>query len=81
MSFKQDWDVAEIYRQLRSIASQIRSPYNDGFTSSCCKQDLYRVKCFIEDLYADLPKFSDESKWEQERMIELLKRKESSKKQ
>ena len=80
MSFKQDWDVAEIFRQLRSIASQVRSPYNDGFTSSCCKHDLYRVKCFIEDLYTDLPKFSDESKWEQERMLELLKRKESNRK-
>ena len=78
MSFKQDWDVAEIYRQLRSIASQIRSPYNDGFTSSCCKQDLYRVKCFIEDLYADLPKFNDEDRWEQDRMIEVLKRNENN---
>ena len=78
MSFKQDWNVADIYQQLRSIASQVRSPYNDGFTSSCCKQDLYRVKCFIEDLYADLPKFTGEDKWEQDRMIEVLKRNENN---
>ena len=78
MSIKQDWDVADIYQQLRSIASQVRSPYNDGFTSSYCKQDLYRVKCFIEDLYADLPKFTGEDKWEQDRMIEVLKRNENN---
>lgn len=52
---------------------EIASPYNDGWTASACKRDLYLLKCWIEDQYQKLPKFSGEEKWEQERIIEKLK--------
>lgn len=56
----------------RCIA-EIKSPYNDGWTSSYCKHDLYRFKCWLNDLYQTLPYFQGEEEWEKERTFELLK--------
>jgi hypothetical protein len=62
----------------RNVISQslieISSPYNDGFTASYCKKDLYLLKCWLEDQYNQLPKFSGEQEWEQERIVELLRK-------
>jgi len=74
MGFKQRWDMPDMYSQIRALAIEIRSPYNDGFTSFSCKQELYMLKCFIEDNYSDLPKFSGEEEWEQQRIIQKLKK-------
>lgn len=52
---------------------EIASPYNDGWTSSSCKQELYQLKCWLEDQYARLPTFTGEEKWEQERIVQILK--------
>ncbi len=52
---------------------EICSPYNDGWTQMYCKRDLYLLKCWLEDRYESLPRFPDEEKWEQERLIEKLK--------
>ena len=68
---KPDLDAA--YRAMRTSLGEIRSPYNDGWTSISCKQELYMLKCWLEDEYAKLPKFAGEEKWEQERVIEILK--------
>ena len=59
---------------LRGILGEISSPWNDGFTSSYCKQELYVLKCWLEDEYAKLPKFAGEELWEQERVVEILKK-------
>jgi hypothetical protein len=75
MGFKKNWDVADIESQLHCMAIEICSPYNDGWTSSLCKHDLFRIKCLVEDIYARSPKFSGEDEWEKERTMELLKRK------
>lgn len=53
---------------------EICSPYNDGWTSMYCKRDLYLLKCWLEDRYDQLPRFSGEEQWEQERMVEILKK-------
>ena len=58
---------------IRGSLVEIRSPYNDGWTSSSCKQDLYLLKCWLEDEYSKLPTFVGEEKWEQERLIQVLK--------
>ena len=58
---------------IRTSLVEISSPYNDGWTSSACKQDLYVLKCWLEDEYSRLPTFQGEEKWEQERLIEKLK--------
>lgn len=66
-------DLESVYTALRRSIGEIHSPYNDGFTSQCCKQELYQLKCWLEDQYNQLPTFADEAKWEQERIIEVLK--------
>jgi hypothetical protein len=58
-----------IYQSL----AEIHSPYNDGFVQSSCKRDLYMLKCWLEDEYSKLPTFVGEEKWEQERIVEILK--------
>ena len=52
----------------------VAGSYNDGFTASSCKHDLYQVKCWLDDVYPTLPKFVGEEKWEQERVINILKK-------
>jgi hypothetical protein len=57
---------------MRSLG-EISSPYNDGWISSSCKQELYQLKCWLEDEYSKLPKFAGEEQWEQDRVIQILK--------
>jgi len=73
MGFKQP-GLDGAYTAVRQSLSEIYSPYNDGFTSSSCKQELYLLKCWLEDEYIKLPIFVGEEKWEQERLIKLLKK-------
>ena len=53
---------------------EIHSPYNDGWVASSCKQELYMLKCWLEDEYNRLPTFVGEEKWEQERLIQVLQK-------
>lgn len=62
--------VTEIGRAL----TEIHSPYNDGFTASTVKKDLYILKCWLNDEYEKLPSFVGEKEWEKERLINLLKK-------
>jgi hypothetical protein len=64
-------------REIQRCIGEIRSPYNDGFTSSACKHDLYLLKSWLDDQYQRLPRFTGEEKWEQERLIQVLKQSES----
>ena len=68
---KPDLEVA--YQSCRRAIGEIRSNYNDGFTSAYCKLELYQLKCWLEDEYRQLPTFVGEEAWEQERIVELLK--------
>ena len=61
-------------QEISRCLTEIRSPYNDGFVQMSCKKDLYLLKCWLEDEYSSLPKFSGEEQWEQQRLIEILKR-------
>ena len=74
MGFQKNWDVGSIMTQIRRLIGEIRSPYNDGYTGMACKQELYQLKCFIEDQYQDLPKFVGEEEWEKQRLIQKLKK-------
>jgi hypothetical protein len=75
MSYRQTRNVTEVYTTVRELAAEARDPRNDGWTASGCKHELYQLKCFIEDLYRDLPTFTIESEWEQDRLIQIMKRK------
>jgi hypothetical protein len=68
-------DLTEAYSAIRNSLTEINSPYNDGFTVVGCKQELYQLKCWLEDQYNQLPKFDeDEKQWEQERIVQILKK-------
>ena len=68
---KPDLNVARL--AIGTCLVEIRSPYNDGWTSSACKHDLYLLKSWLDDEYQRLPRFSGEEQWEQERMITILR--------
>ena len=75
MGFYKRSDAKHIIGELCTLASEASSGYNDGWTASSCKRELYLVKCYLDDVYKKLPVFGDEERWEQERLIEILKRK------
>jgi hypothetical protein len=73
MGFKKP-DIESAYSAIRTSLGEIHSLYNDGWTQSSCKQELYVLKCWLEDEYKKLPTFAGEEVWEQERLIKLLKK-------
>jgi hypothetical protein len=75
MSFIKKWDVNDIASQLHRMGMEASSPFNDGWTASGCKKEMYQLKCLIEDIYQKLPTFVGEEEWEKERVAELLSRK------
>lgn len=74
MGFKKP-RIAEAVTQIQMCAAEACSPYNDGWTAMACKKDLVDLKWLIEDLIAECPTFIGEEVWEQDRIVELLKRK------
>jgi hypothetical protein len=70
---KPDLELAQ--QAIRKSLGEIHSPYNDGWTSSSCKHELYVLKCWLEEEYNRLPKFVGEELWEQERVVDILKNK------
>jgi hypothetical protein len=62
------------YIVIRQNLGEIHSPYNDGYVQRSCKHELYMLKCWLEDQYNHLPTFIGEEEWEQERLIEILKK-------
>ena len=73
MGFKKP-DIESAYSAIRTSLGEIHSLYNDGWTQSSCKQELYVLKCWLEDEYKKLETFPGEEVWEQERLIKLLKK-------
>ena len=67
-------NLSDAESAIRRSLLEIKSPYNDGWTGAACKQELFQLKCWLEDEYEKLPKFSDETQWEQERLIAVLKK-------
>lgn len=69
---KPDLDQARL--AIGTSLVEIKSPYNDGYTSAVCKHELWLLKCWLEDEYARLPQFSDEPQWQQQRIVDILVR-------
>jgi hypothetical protein len=61
--------------EIATCLADVKSPYNDGWTASSCKRDLYVLKCWLDEQYSRLPRFVDEDQWEKERIINILKEK------
>jgi len=66
-------DVDSAYSAIRKSLREIHSPHNDGYTQMSCKQELYMLKYWLELEYAKLPTFEGEEKWEQKKILEILK--------
>lgn len=73
MGFRQP-DLDPAYQAIRRCLIEIGNSNNDGFTASGCKHELYQLKCWLDDHYLRLPIFVGEESWEQERLVEILKR-------
>lgn len=77
MGYKKNWDLADIYNQIRSLSGTVNSRYNDGFTAFYAKQDLYQIKWFVDEQLKRSPKFSGEDEWlreeEKKKVVEILK--------
>jgi hypothetical protein len=67
-------NIESVYSTIRTSLGEIHSPYNDGWTSSSCKKELYLLKCWLEIEYNQLPTFAGEEAWEQNRILEILKK-------
>lgn len=67
-------NIESAYTAIRTSMGEIYSSYNDGYTQMSCKQELYQLKCWLDDQYNSLPRFEGEEIWEQERIVHLLKK-------
>ena len=71
----QTLNIEEVKQSIGKSLGEIYSPYNDGWTQSSCKHELYMLKCWLEDEYKQLPTFSGEESWEADRVWNKLKQK------
>lgn len=74
-------DVFELERiriSLRQLAFEAKSPYETGFVTVQYKRQLVEMKWFLEDLIDGIGYFAGEESWEQDRTLQLLKRKEKN---
>lgn len=60
MGHRKPMDYNQVSHQVYMTGVEINSMYNDGFTQSMMKQDLYKLKWLIDEIIADSPTFSDE---------------------
>lgn len=74
MGFKQSYSVDDVMRQISICYSEASNFRNDGYVTVGCKKDLYTIKCFLDNLYEQLPKTGQEETWEQERVVQILKK-------
>jgi len=63
---------------LRMLAHAANDHHETGFVTVQYKRQLVEMKWFIEDLLEDVGYFTGEESWEQERVVQLLKRKEKA---
>jgi hypothetical protein len=73
MGFKQS-NLATTRLEIGKCLDEIVSPYNDGWIQRSCKEELYMLKCWLEIEYNKLPTFVGEEQWEQNRILEILKK-------
>jgi hypothetical protein len=73
MGFRKSWDTVQIMSQLRTMAMECASPFNDGFTAHDIKRDLVEIKFFLEDALERCPQFAGEEEWYHKRLIEKIK--------
>jgi hypothetical protein len=63
MGYRKPMDYNQVSHQIYMTGVELNSRYNDGFTQSLMKQDLYKLKWLIDEIIADSPTFSDEEQF------------------
>lgn len=66
-------DIANVYPILRALMSTVKFHPSD-VAGSHCKHDLYQLKCWLDEHYAELPQVAGEEIWEQQRIIQRLRK-------
>ena len=74
MGFNKDCNTSDVYQEIRKLSAATQDPRNNDWTAAGCKHELYQLKCFIDDVYQNLPTFVGEEQWEQQRLVDIMKR-------
>ena len=78
MGYRKPMDYNQVSHQIYMTGVEINSMYNDGFTQSMMKQDLYKLKWLISEIIEDAPTFAGEDEFlkehEQVKMWRTLKK-------
>lgn len=78
MGFNKPIDYHAVNHQIYMAGVELRSPYNDGFTQWDIKQDLYKLKWLLDDIFRDAPSFVGEDEFLEEHskkeVVRILKR-------
>lgn len=74
MGLRRQSDLKQAWLEISRCLAEIRSPYSDAWDTSDRKKELYQLKSWLDDEYKNLPTFSEEAQWEQERIIQILKK-------
>jgi len=73
-----DWNINHIKQEIWKIKFACTDPRMDGFVTWGHKQDLIKLKYFIDDMLAECPTYSVEQEFidelEAERTFALLKK-------
>jgi hypothetical protein len=65
-----DWNVDKIKSDLQRIHFAATDPNLTGFVNWPCKQDLYHVKFYLDELLKNTSTFAGEEEWLEEQRIE-----------
>ena len=65
---------SQALQSLYRIVSEMHSGYNDGFIAAHYKRELFILKHLIDQMYENAPIFTTEKEWEQELLIDKLKK-------
>jgi len=71
-------ELERVRQVLRQLANSARDTHETGFVTVQYKRQLVEMKWFLDDLLDTVGYFAGEEQWEQERTLQLLKRKEKS---
>jgi tellurite resistance protein len=77
MGYKTSRNINSTIQEINAIVYDVQDNGATGFVQWPAKQDLYRLKWFIDDAIKQCPTFSMEDEWlreqEKERLIKILK--------
>jgi hypothetical protein len=74
MGYIRRWSVENVTQQIMLCHNEATDFRNDGYVTTGCIKDLYTIKCLVDKLYEDVRDTKLEESWQQDRVIEILKK-------